>query len=228
MVRRLAPVMVFLAASVPPMAYAQVNIDESKTPAQIYESDCAVCHKSIRGLANGRGNSSLTEFLSEHYTSSGGEAAALAAYVLAGGGGVGTPAGQKPDQAAAGEPKGHDTRRPAKPQQPAANTKPPPAGEPGKPGEERSAAVEPGRAASERKPPPDRHGANAATHPNGRVKPAGGAPSTVAAVPSVAEPPRPDLTPPALAAPVDKPPPEASPASPPAEVSPGPPDNIPD
>ncbi len=83
----LAPAIVLFAALAPPMAHAQVNIDQDKTPAHIFASDCAVCHKSIRGLANGRGSSALTGFLAEHYTSSREEAAALAAYVLAGGGG---------------------------------------------------------------------------------------------------------------------------------------------
>jgi hypothetical protein len=81
-----------LAALAPPVAHAQVNIDQDKTPAHIYASDCAVCHKSIRGLANGRGPTALATYLAEHYTSSDSEAAALAAYVLSGGGGVGSPA----------------------------------------------------------------------------------------------------------------------------------------
>jgi hypothetical protein len=81
-----------LAGLAAPAAHSQVNIDQDKTPAHIYASDCAVCHKSIRGLANGRGRTALTEYLAEHYTSSDSEAAALAAYVISGGGGVGRPA----------------------------------------------------------------------------------------------------------------------------------------
>lgn len=92
MSRRLAPATLLLAVLLAPAAArAQINIDEGKTPAHIFSSDCAVCHKSTRGLANGRGNAALTGFLSEHYTSSREEAAALAAYVLAGGGGEGKP-----------------------------------------------------------------------------------------------------------------------------------------
>jgi len=90
--RRRAPLLALLAALAPPAAHAQVNIDQDKTPAHIYESDCAVCHKAIRGLANGRSRTALTSYLTEHYTSSDSEAAALAAYVLSGGGGVGRPA----------------------------------------------------------------------------------------------------------------------------------------
>ena len=90
--RRRAPLLALLVVLAPPMVHAQVNIDQDKTPAHIYESDCAVCHKAIRGLANGRSRTALTSYLTEHYTSSDSEAAALAAYVLSGGGGVGRPA----------------------------------------------------------------------------------------------------------------------------------------
>jgi hypothetical protein len=90
--RRRAPLLALLAVLAPSTVHAQVNIDQDKTPAHIYESDCAVCHKAIRGLANGRGRTALTAYLTEHYTSSDSEAAALAAYVLSGGGGVGHPA----------------------------------------------------------------------------------------------------------------------------------------
>jgi len=90
--RRRAPLLALLAVLAPPAVHAQVNIDQDKTPAHIYESDCAVCHKAIRGLANGRSRTALTSYLTEHYTSSDSEAAALAAYVLSGGGGVGRPA----------------------------------------------------------------------------------------------------------------------------------------
>jgi hypothetical protein len=89
--RRAAPALALLAALAAPVAHAQVNIDQDKTPAHIYASDCAVCHKSIRGLANGRSRTALTEYLAEHYTSSDSEAAALAAYVISGGGGIGSP-----------------------------------------------------------------------------------------------------------------------------------------
>jgi hypothetical protein len=90
--RRGAPLLALLAVLAPPAVHAQVNIDQDKTPAHIYESDCAVCHKAIRGLANGRSRTALTAYLTEHYTSSDSEAQALAAYVLSGGGGVGRPA----------------------------------------------------------------------------------------------------------------------------------------
>jgi mono/diheme cytochrome c family protein len=174
--RRFASAMILLAALVPPAAHAQVNIDQGKAPAQIYDSDCAACHKSIRGLANGRGASALTSFLSEHYTSSSKEAAALAAYVLGGGGGVGTPAPAhspklkpEPTTASAEEPKDRDVKRTAKPegdqgmtakpQRPAGSQKPDgttqkPEGTGQKPEGMQTAVGEPGSAALDRKPVP--------------------------------------------------------------------------
>ena len=64
------------------MAHAQTNIDQGKTPSQIFANDCAACHKPTRALANGKNRFALTEFLREHYTTSREQAAALAAYVL--------------------------------------------------------------------------------------------------------------------------------------------------
>jgi hypothetical protein len=110
--------LVLLAALAPSLAHAQVDIDQDKTPAHIYANDCAVCHKSIRGLANGRSRMALRAYLAEHYTSSDAEAAALAAYVLSGGGGVGSPAsahetltGPDHPRDAAGMPTGREQRR---------------------------------------------------------------------------------------------------------------------
>jgi mono/diheme cytochrome c family protein len=173
---RFASAMILLAALAPPAAYAQVNIDQGKAPAQIYDSDCAACHKSIRGLANGRGASALTSFLAEHYTSSSKEAAALAAYVLSGGGGVGAPAPAHPPKikpepttASVEEPKDREVKRPAKPegdqqgpapksQRPSGSSQRPegtsqkPDGTSQKP--EGTAVGEPGSTAPDRKPVP--------------------------------------------------------------------------
>lgn len=111
--RRAVPVLTLLAASLPPAARAQVNIDQDKSPAHIYASDCAVCHKATRGLANGRSRTALTAYLAEHYTSSNSEAAALAAYVLSGGGGVGAPAAVHDASGAAGRPRAATAAPPA-------------------------------------------------------------------------------------------------------------------
>jgi hypothetical protein len=82
------------AGLVPVLSHAQTNIDQGKSPAEIFSNDCATCHKSARGLANGRGSSGLASFLAEHYTASKDQAAALAAYVMGAGGGDAVPAAQ--------------------------------------------------------------------------------------------------------------------------------------
>jgi hypothetical protein len=83
------------------MAQAQTNIDQGKSPAEIFANDCATCHKSARGLANGRGSSGLASFLVEHYTASKDQAASLAAYVMGAGGGEAAPAARGPKPASA-------------------------------------------------------------------------------------------------------------------------------
>lgn len=115
MFRRLAPTIGLVAAFMPALAHAQTNIDQGKSSAEIFGNDCATCHKTTRGLANGQNSLTLSSFLREHYTVSREEASALAAYVLgAGGNGPAPAAGQKPaidhakataDEPKAGEPK---------------------------------------------------------------------------------------------------------------------------
>lgn len=248
---RLAPATVLLALLLPLPAHAQVNIDQDKTPAHIFASDCSVCHKSARGLANGRGSSALTGFLSEHYTSSREEAAAMSAYVLASGGGVGTAApvrGQKPEgqrgRASAEDSKPRQARPAAKPgEEPTAGARARrPAGERGKPERaERSATAEPGRVGFERKPPSERRPEGATSGRHGRPKPTEAAANpegaTAGSAPSPAEAPNPDAsasgpTPSAsvsAAAAAASAPASAAPAQgEPAAASPAPTDNIPD
>ena len=62
-------------------AAAQENLDKGKTPAQLYASDCAICHKSPRGLAKRVGRYGLDNFLRAHYTASREAAAAISAYL---------------------------------------------------------------------------------------------------------------------------------------------------
>lgn len=52
-----------------------------KTPAQLFSSDCAECHRSPNGLARNRDVRMLAGFLREHYTTKSDTAGALAAYV---------------------------------------------------------------------------------------------------------------------------------------------------
>jgi hypothetical protein len=76
-----------LALFVAGQAGAQENLDSGKTPAQLFASDCAICHKTPSGLSkqgNARGGLlGLQGFLREHYTASREAAAAIAAYVQA-------------------------------------------------------------------------------------------------------------------------------------------------
>jgi len=230
--RGLASAMVLLAAFAPLEARAQVNIDKDKAPGQIYDSDCASCHKSMRGLANGRGASALTSFLTEHYTSSGKEAAAVAAYVLGGGGGAGTPAPTRPPKlkpdtasASAEEPKDRDARRPGKPDAeqgtgPKAQRPPGPSIKPD--GEQQTAVGEPGKPAPGRREPST--GTGARTRGQAQppapppVPPAPSKPTTVVVVPSPPVMPSPPASPAA-----------SEPAESPSRADvPVPRDNIPD
>jgi hypothetical protein len=85
-------------AIIPATARAQVNIDQGKTAADIFQNDCATCHKSARGLADGKNSLMLSSFLREHYTASRDQASALAAYVLGAGGGAPQKPAQNPVQ----------------------------------------------------------------------------------------------------------------------------------
>lgn len=62
-------------------AAAQENLDSGKTGAQLYASDCAICHKTPQGLTKHVGILGLTDYLREHYTASKESAATIAAYV---------------------------------------------------------------------------------------------------------------------------------------------------
>jgi hypothetical protein len=75
-------------------AGAQENLDQGKTPAQLFASDCAICHKSPQGLAKSGGISGLDGFLREHYTASRESAAAIAAYLQGFGNAPAAPAGR--------------------------------------------------------------------------------------------------------------------------------------
>jgi hypothetical protein len=68
--------MAFASASAP----AQ-DLTAGKTPAQLFHSDCAECHRSPSSLARTRDVRALADFLREHYTSKSETAGALATYV---------------------------------------------------------------------------------------------------------------------------------------------------
>jgi len=63
-------------------AGAQENLDQGKSGAQLFASDCAICHKTTAGLSRGR-VLGLDGFLREHYTASRESAASIAAYINA-------------------------------------------------------------------------------------------------------------------------------------------------
>jgi mono/diheme cytochrome c family protein len=128
--RRLAAAIGLVAGLGPAMAHAQTNIDQGKTPAQIFANDCAACHKPTRALANGKNRFALTEFLREHYTTSREQAAGLAAYVLGAGFGA-KPANEPPKSTKAEE------------ETPAAAKQQKPTEEAAKPEEEPAAAEDP-------------------------------------------------------------------------------------
>jgi outer membrane biosynthesis protein TonB len=90
-------------------ARAQTNIDQGKPASELFANYCAVCHKSTRGLANGRSSLTLSLFLREHYASSREQAAALAAYVIGAGGNAPAPM-TKPERARVEEPKGQEPK----------------------------------------------------------------------------------------------------------------------
>jgi hypothetical protein len=86
----------------------QTNIDQGKPASELFANYCAVCHKSTRGLANGRSSLTLSLFLREHYAASSQQAAALAAYVISAGGNAPAPA--RPERAKSEEPKGQEAK----------------------------------------------------------------------------------------------------------------------
>ncbi len=89
-------------------ATAQENLDAGKTPAQLFASDCAICHKTPQGLAaKGGGVLGLESFLREHYTASRESASAIAGY-LRSVGGAPAPTGRTAKR----PPKGEDKSKP--------------------------------------------------------------------------------------------------------------------
>ena len=62
-------------------AGAQGNLDQSKTAAQLYASNCATCHESLASVRKTKSFFELERILSQHYTSNRESAANLAAYL---------------------------------------------------------------------------------------------------------------------------------------------------
>lgn len=115
------------------------DLDEGKTPQQIFASSCAVCHQSAQGLAKGRSGGQLGSFLRQHYTTSSNQARVVGAYVANLGA---APAARAPATARAAP-----AARPAA-QEPAAARRPPtpePAPAARRPAEPAVAATQPAR-----------------------------------------------------------------------------------
>lgn len=70
-----------LALCIASSAEAQENLDKGKTAAQLYATDCAICHKSPQSITQAPGLFGLESFLREHYTASRESAASIAAYL---------------------------------------------------------------------------------------------------------------------------------------------------
>ena len=83
-------------------AGAQESLDRGKSPAQLFASDCSICHKSPQGLVKS-GGFGLDSFLREHYSASRETASAIAGYLRSVDGG---PAG--PGRASKRTAKGDD------------------------------------------------------------------------------------------------------------------------
>jgi len=138
--RRLVPVMgavsgVAIAVISAGPIWGQTNIDQGKPASELFSNYCAVCHKSTRGLANGRNNFTLSLFLREHYATSSQQAAALAAYVISAGGNApaGKPERAKPEEAKGQDSKGHETKPRAASASPKSEPEKPPSGGPAGP-----------------------------------------------------------------------------------------------
>jgi len=82
---------------------AQQNLDAGKSPAQIFNGNCGVCHRSAKGLLKTVSPSSLPEFLRQHYTTGGDMAQMLSGYLTS-------------NRATAAEPEAVPGKRGAKPQ----------------------------------------------------------------------------------------------------------------
>ena len=84
--RRSAIGLVATAGLVAATAAAQ-DFDKGKTPAQIFQSDCAICHNNASTLGKSMNESALASFLSAHYTENRDIAAIIAAYLASNRGG---------------------------------------------------------------------------------------------------------------------------------------------
>jgi len=111
-----------------------VDLNEGKSPAELFQAGCSVCHQSPAGLAKGRREGELTGFLRQHYSSSVQHAGTLASFLVSRGAGpaAAVPARQTPVErppAPVGRRPADEERKPqevARPdREPASKRKPP-------------------------------------------------------------------------------------------------------
>ncbi|WP_315832325.1 hypothetical protein [Bradyrhizobium prioriisuperbiae] len=88
------------------------NLDAGKSPGQIFNSNCAACHKSARGLLKTVSPSSLSGFLRQHYTTGSDMAQMLSGYLMANGA---TAADSRQGGARRGRPEAGTNLRPDAP-----------------------------------------------------------------------------------------------------------------
>lgn len=155
-----------------------VDLNEGKSPAELFKAGCAVCHQSAAGLAKGRREGELVGFLRQHYTSSVQHAGALAHFLAVSG--RSAPAVAAPSRQAPAErppapvgrraPPDDDRRETARPE-PASKRKPP--------------------VAASRTPPPTAAAEAAPTEPE--PEPAAEPSPPAAAPPAEEKPPAPEI-----------------------------------
>jgi hypothetical protein len=75
------PAISFITVCITNSASSQENLESGKTAAQLYATDCAICHKSPQSVTQAPGIFGLESFLREHYTASREAAASIAAYL---------------------------------------------------------------------------------------------------------------------------------------------------
>lgn len=73
--------LVAMAVLSPSAAGAQENLDRGKPAPKLFAESCVTCHRSARGLADGRFTLTLYAFLQQHYASNSGSAWELASYL---------------------------------------------------------------------------------------------------------------------------------------------------
>lgn len=112
-------------------ALAQEDLNRGKSPAQLFASDCADCHRSPRALGKRDNANTLAGFLRVHYTASRESAGAIANYLVSLGpdprAGSERPATRSRPAAAREQSKpGPEPQPAAKPAEPAPPTPPEP------------------------------------------------------------------------------------------------------